>query len=408
MAFLSLFIGSGTGGFTFGIFLPAMTADLGWSQSQLVTAASITAITSALAGPVLGRIVDLRGPRLVLALSIVGMGVGMFASGLVDQPWQLYLTFGLVSGTARSALQSVLPGTMIATWFVRRRSTAYGIAAMGPPCANLLMPPLLAALVFTLGWRAGWMGLGLIGLVLGLIPALVINRRRPEDLGEQPDGDTPDQGPAGPTQRTASESSGALEGWTVREAIRSPAFWAVAAGMALILLGPNVSIIFMFSYLSSKGIAPAAAAAAVSAVSAMQVLSRLAFWAPISGRINVRWLLVLWGSLMFCATLLLAFAQGEIWAYFAAGVLGLSLGGNLILQLQVWPEYFGRVAAGTIIGLGSLLQGITAAAVPLLLAMLLDRTGSYTVLYLIVSGFVLLGLTLHLVVGRPRRPARTA
>jgi MFS family permease len=385
-----------------------MRAELGWSQSQLVTAASITAITSALAGPLLGRVVDLRGPRLVLISSVVGMGVGMAASGLVDQPWQLYVTFGLVSGVARSALQSVLPGTMIATWFVRRRSTAYGIAAMGPPCANLLMPPLLAAIVFTLGWRAGWIGLGLSAILLGLLPALVINRRRPEDLGQRPDGDAPTSGAVGPAHRPNVESAGALEGWTARVAIHSPAFWAVAAGMALVLLGPNVSIIFMFSYLSNNGIAPANAAAAVSAVSAMQVLSRLVFWAPVSGKINVRWLLVLWGGLMFCATLLLSFARGEVWSYLAAGLLGFSLGGNLILQLQVWPEYFGRVAAGTIIGLGSLLQGVTGAVVPLLLAMFLDHTGSYSTLYLIVSGCVLCGLALHLIVGRPRRAVQTA
>jgi MFS family permease len=152
------------------------------------------------------------------------------------------------------------------------------------------------------------------------------------------------------------------------------------------------------------GISPTAAAFAVSAVSGMQVLSRLVFWAPVSARIqSVRWLLVLWGSLMCAATLALSFAQGEVWALLAAALLGTGLGGNLILQLQVWPEYFGRTALGTIIGTGSIMQGITAASVPLLLAMLLDHTGNYAQLYLITSGCVFIGLLLHLIVGKPRR-----
>lgn len=402
MAFLSLFIGASTGGFTFGILLPAMSADLAWSTSAIVAASSLSSIAAAVVGPFLGRVVDRRGPRLVLVLSIIGMGVALVTSGLASQPWQFYLSFGLLSGVARSALQSVIPAALIANWFVRRRSTAYGAAAMGPPVANVLLPPLVAAVVGAMGWQAGWMGLGLLCIALGLAPALLIVRRRPEDIGLQPDGDQTEAATPGPTPRSQLPSS---VDWTAREAIHSPAFWMVAAGLALILLAPNVSIVFLFSYLSAKGMAPAAAAAAISAVSAMQVISRLVFWAPVIGRLaSVRWALLLWGSLLLCSSVLLALAEGEVWAFIAAGVLGLGLGGNLVLQLQIWPEYFGRTAVGTIVGTGHLLQGLTSAIVPLLLAALLDHTGSYTALYLIVSGLVLLGLALHAIVGKPRRP----
>ena len=71
VAFISLFIQASTGGFTFGIFLPAMSADLGWSRSTIVVGSSLLSITAALSGPVLGRIVDQRGPRLVLVVCIL-------------------------------------------------------------------------------------------------------------------------------------------------------------------------------------------------------------------------------------------------------------------------------------------------------------------------------------------------
>jgi MFS-type transporter involved in bile tolerance (Atg22 family) len=85
-------------------------------------------------------------------------------------------------------------------------------------------------------------------------------------------------------------------------------------------------------------------------------------------------------------------------------ILGCGLGGNLVLHLQIWPQYFGRKAIGTIIGTAQAFQGTTNAVVPLLLAALLDRTGSYTALYLIVAVLVAIGLTLHAVVGKPRKP----
>ena len=388
IAFVSLFIQASTGGFTFSIFLPAMTEDLGWSRSVIVIGPSLASITSALAGPLLGRIVDRSGPRLVLATCILLMGIAQFSSGLVTEPWQFYLTFGLLGGFARSALQSSVPG------------------AMGPPTANLLLPPALALLVGAFGWRAGWASLGLLGVAIGLAPALLLVRRRPEDMGLQPDGDEPE--PTDSTDDSRPTRSAALRAadWTAREAIHNPAFWMIAAGMSLILLAPNVSIVFMFSYLSSKGMSPSTAAAAISMVSGMQVLTRLVFWTPVSGRLGVRWSLVVWGSLLLCASLMLALAEGEVWAFIASAVLGLGLGGNLVLQLQVWPEYFGRTAIGTIIGTAQLLQGLTSAAGPLVLAALLDQTGSYRTLYFIVAALVLIGLLMHLMVGKPQRSIR--
>jgi MFS family permease len=179
----------------------------------------------------------------------------------------------------------------------------------------------------------------------------------------------------------------------------------VVVGMALILLAPYVCIVFMFSYLTDKGFEPGAAATAVATVSAMQVLSRLVFWAPITARLsNIRWVVLLWGSLLLCASLLLALAPGGAWAFAAAVILGCGLGGNLVLHLQIWPQYFGRTAIGTIIGTAQAFQGTTNAVVPLLLAALLDRTGSYTALYLIVAVLVAIGLTLHALVGKPRKP----
>jgi MFS family permease len=215
----------------------------------------MASITTALGSPLLGRVVDARGPRMVLVVCILLMGCAQLAVGLVDQPWQFYVAFGLVGGFARSGLLSSVPSSMIAQWFLRRRAAAYGIAAMGPPVANLLIPPVLAVLVGLLGWRAGWTGLGLLSLAIGLAPALLLVRRRPEDLGLLPDGDPPEiateaSGPSRPVQSAALAAD-----WTAREAIHHPAFWVVAAGMALIILAPNASMLFMFSYLSSQGMA---------------------------------------------------------------------------------------------------------------------------------------------------------
>jgi MFS family permease len=405
-AFASLFIQASTGGFVFSIFLSAMTEDLGWPRSTMVFASSVAFITAAFAGPWLGRIVDRRGPRLVMVLSVLGMAAALGGASLVQAPWQFFLCIGLLSGVSRSALQSVLPGSMIANWFLRRRSTAYGIAAMGPPVGNFLLPPIITALVAAGGWRNGWIGMGVIPLVIGLVPALFIARRI-EGTGWQPDGDTVPAA-AGVSVRPSAAAGAVAEDWTISEATHSRSFWMVATGMALVLLAPNTSIVFLFSYFSSMGMETHTAALAISMVSGLQMVSRLVFWGPVIGKIgSVQRVLVLWGGMLLTSTITFGVAQGEFWAFVAGAVLGVAIGGNLVLHLQIWPEYFGRKAVGAITGTAQMVQGVSQAVIPLGLASLLDLTGSYSVMYLTLSAFVFAGLVLLVKVGRPRRPGVT-
>lgn len=398
----SLFIQASTGGFTFSIFLAAMNADLGWPRSTLVLSASITAVTAALAGPWIGRFVDRRGPRAAMAAAVVAMAGAFFAAAAVQQPWQFYLAVGLVSGAARSALQSVIPGAMIASWWSRRRATAYSIAAMGPPCANLVLPPLMSLLVTAGGWRTAWTGLGAVALLAGLAPALLIARRI-EGTGWLPDGDAGQ--PAPPRSGAAREAAPGGGDWTLREALRSRTFWLVAVGMSLILMAPNTSILFLFSYLSERGMDASTATFAISLASGLQVVTRLFFWGPFTNRLGgVRWVLVLWGCLLLVSSLLFGLAQEGVWAMAAVVVLGCALGGNLVLILQVWPEYFGRTAVGAIIGTAQMVQGMAQAFGPLALASLLDATGSYSALYLTLAGLAVAGVVCLTAAGKPRRP----
>jgi sugar phosphate permease len=225
VSFVTLFLQASGGGFTFSIFLPAMNEELGWSRSTIVGATSLAAITAAVAGPFLGRIVDRHGPRAAMTVSVIALGLAQLAASFVQEPWQFYLAIGLVSGAARPVLQSVGPGAMIAQWFQRRRSTAFGIASVGPPIANVLLPPLIAALVHAAGWRSGWVTLGCLALGMGLAPTLFLVRRRPEDLGLRPDGDPPQAEHEGTGQPARAAAPVVDEDWTAREALHSVSFW---------------------------------------------------------------------------------------------------------------------------------------------------------------------------------------
>ena len=188
MAFLCLFIASGTTGFAFSVFLPSMSAELGWPRSQLVLATSMAWITASFVGPWFGKLIDRHGARVIVAIGMVVLTVAVAGSGLVTELWQFYLCFSVLGGIGRSIVQNVSPSAMVANWFLRRRTTAFSFAALGPPASSLVYPGIVAWMVLELGWRNAWVLLGLSALVMGVPTALFIIRRRPEDMGLLPDG----------------------------------------------------------------------------------------------------------------------------------------------------------------------------------------------------------------------------
>ena len=404
IAFLSLFVCSGATGFGFSVFLPVMSAELGWPRSTLVLAASIGWGASSLAGPLLGRQIDRHGARVILSAAMVLSAVAVAACGLVQEAWQFHLTFGLLGGLARAVQQNVAPSAMVANWFHRRRSLAFSFAALGPPASSLVYPGIIALAIGGLGWRATWVLLGVSVLALGLPPVALLVRRRPEDLGLLPDGDAPgDAAGVRPAPQATDED------WELREAVRSGSFWGVALGMALVLLTPATVTVFLFPYFYDQGMGEVVAAGTISALSLVQVLSRMFFWGPAIGKLgSVQRVLQLWAVLIFLATLLLQFAHDEFMAYVCSSVLGLAMGGNLVLQMQVWPEYFGRKAVGAITGMAQLCMGASAAGGPLLVTFLVEQSGGYAAPLTVMAASAALGLMLLTMAGIPKRPARGA
>ncbi|MEK7214639.1 MAG: MFS transporter [Chloroflexota bacterium] len=402
-----LFLGAGLSSFALGVLLPSMSADLGWSLATLVGANSIGSIASSLASPPLGGLIDRRGARGLLTVTTLLTGLSVALCGLVREPWQFYLLFGIIPGLCRGGMMNVAPSALIAQWFLKKRSLAFSIVAVGPPLAGLVFPPVTAALLAWFDWRGSWFAWGGFTMLLALGPLLLV-RRRPEDMGLLPDGESSPAADAGPPAGGAGGRTARDDDWTFREALRSAGFWVVAASMALVMLMPAALLLCLFSFYRDLGFSEAAAAGLLSAAYSIQLVARLGFWGPLAVRLGtVRWLAPLWGALMLASTLFFMAVNSELLAYASVVVFGVAMGGSMVVHLQIWPEYFGRRSVGSITGLGSLLWGVSSAAGPLIGAAVLDQTGNYRLLFAIVSSLVGFGVVLLVFMGRPVRPWRT-
>src|SRR5579863_2147058 len=212
----------------FSLLLPAILDEFGWDRGVTAGAFSFGFLVSALVTPFVGRLMDRRGPRLVIELGVVTMGVGLLLATLVREPWQLYLTLGALCGGGVNCLAYTGQSLYLPYWFERRRGLALSIAFSGVGLGSVTILPWLQSLIAGAGWRqACWM-LGLVVFAL-LGPINLLLKHRPQDMGLEPDGGTARGSPAHAASNIVDAEWAATD-WTLARALRTRRFWWVAAG----------------------------------------------------------------------------------------------------------------------------------------------------------------------------------
>ena len=199
----------------FSLLFPPILDEFGWERGVTAGAFSFGFLISAGLSPMLGRLMDRRGPRLVIEMGVGLMAAGMFLAPLTSEPWHLYLTLGVLVGGGGVCLSYSGQSLFLPRWFVRRRGLAMSLAFSGVGVGSIILLPWVQLLIEQGGWRAACWALGIV-LVAVLAPLNLLLRQRPEDLGLVPDGAvsprTPAAGPPILSTRYGQRSTGHCPG----------------------------------------------------------------------------------------------------------------------------------------------------------------------------------------------------
>ncbi|HET9855475.1 MAG TPA: MFS transporter [Methylomirabilota bacterium] len=389
-AFLILFMAYGTQ-YAFGVFFAALIDEFGWSRASLSGVFSLYAFTYAAFALVSGRLTDRWGPRAVIAIGGVLLGLGLVAMSRVSALWQPYVCYGLVAALGMSTAYVPCNAT-VAKWFTRRRGLAIGLASAGGSLGTFALPPVAHVVVSRLGWRWAYVIFG-VAVLLALNALALLMRRDPETIGLGPDGDAR---PRGATAR--------LEAWTPRRAMRTRAFWLLFAVFSATWIPVFVPLVHLVPMAHGLGVPPLLAATLVSALGAAALVGRLLMGAA-SDRIGRRAALAVALGLQSGAFVGFALARDLPGLYAAALVFGFSYGAGSTLFPAAVADYFGREQAASLAGLLFALAGSMAAWGPLAAGFIYDRTGTYQLAWWLSAGFNALALIL---LGFARPPAPRA
>jgi MFS family permease len=321
---------------------------------------------------VLGPLFDRGRMRVTMLAGVAIMFSGMLLLSRGSALWHLAL--GLSIAAAGMAMYGFLPvQVMIINWYIRRRGTALSIAAAGTSLAGFAVPVVTAWLIDVASWRGAlvWLAVGAAGLAAPTIALLAV--RRPEDVGQHPDGDAVAAATSGsmPTADTIS----------FRSLAHDPNFWLIGFGIGLAMCVPVASGVFFVRHLEELGIPRSQVALVISTMAGCSLAGKLTV-GFLADRYDRRLLAV--ATLVSHVVGLGIVATGSTLTtmFMAALPLGLGGGGFMPLPGILQGACFGRLVIGRISGMHAFM-GLPAllAAAPLV-GLAASHTGSFVLPFL--------------------------
>jgi len=391
---------------TLSIFLKPLTAELEISRGLFSLLRSGEGIIGACLAPLIGTLVDRYGGRWLMVFGTVIVGVGYFILSHVENFAQFAgIRLSLVTlGDAMMGYMVV--NVVISQWFVRRRGRALAFSSMGVGFAKVCMPMIAAWLLVTFGWRQTWFIFGIATMALLVLPALLVIRRSPEEMGLHPDGAR--EPPAVAASSAAKKSPEDLSSrsselvWTRRAAVRTSAFWLLVITFGISSVGVTGLNLHVYSYVTDLGHSAVVAASVMSVIASMQLASPLA-WGLLAERIDPRYAAML-RFIVQAVGLGIAISTGNFLCLYGGFFLyGIGLGGNMVLPDILWASYFGRRSLGKIRGMGLLISQVLAAAGPPFFGFLFDATGGYGLSFTIFGIVLMISAALSLMLRHPAR-----
>ncbi|HYL91329.1 MAG TPA: MFS transporter [Burkholderiales bacterium] len=350
------------------VFVLPMTREFGWSRAAISGAVSLGGVLAALAAPIIGPLLDRRGPRLVLCVAVLVNGTALFLLSFTPSLLVFYVLFCIARMNWAAPFDLAIYGA-INNWFVERRAFASSVATLAQ-MAGLVVLPLVAQFAIDHGgWRNGWAAIGFLTLAIGFLPSWLLLARRPEDLGFVPDG-------AVRSAHTDTTIRQPEQQFSRRDAIRTSAFWMLLAYTILVYPVQAGVSLHQAPHLIERGISPTVAAAIVATFSAASGLGTLAC-SLLPRRLPLRFVLAFVGAVMATGPLLMTRIAGPFDGYVAGAVYGFGIGAMLTLLPVAWADYFGRSNFGAIRGVTLSAQVLAQATGPLLSGALHDWTGNY-------------------------------
>ena len=234
-------------GESFTVFLKPISENFGWDRAQVVSVYSLSWLMSGLTAPLVGRLFDRSGPRMVYALGLLLLGGAFLAASHAQSLWQFQLTVGLCVGLGIALVGNVPNSILLGRWFGPRLPTAMAVVYSAMGSGVLVLLPASQLLIDYVGWRDAYRLFGIVVLCL-VVPLMLLPWRLFA------------AGSPNVVRKAQVEIDDG--GWTLASAVKHHAFWALFSTFFFTAVGMYAISAQIVAFLIDAGFHPLQAATA--------------------------------------------------------------------------------------------------------------------------------------------------
>lgn len=375
------------------VFLLALRNSFGSSVTLTSAIFSVAGLVGAFSSPLLGRLLDRFGPRVMFPLAGAFILAGWLASSLATHLWQLFIFYSIFATLGQTMVSSFSATATLAPWFPRSKGIVLGLADSGNPTGQAIVTPMAQVIVSTLGFRAAYQIFG-VAFFLVAAPLNLLFQRRPPVFSEA----LPDRGLDAPEVLAAPQypaaaddaaerplASGTLP---VKLMLRQPAVWFLLLTRAVASTANQMTQVHLIAFFVLAGYGELQAAVAIGLAGLVGMGGRPSF-GLLSDVIGREMVFTICMTMSLVSILVVLFFSGggslPVLVVFV-GLAGLSDGLSGLLIGAKAADLYPPRALGTVMGVVEVGRGIGIALGPILAGFLFDLQGDYLVAFSLAAG----------------------
>lgn len=359
-----------------GLLYRAVAVDFNVGIAEISLYTSIMYLTITILLPFAGKILNRYDTRYILTIAGILNAVAFGLMGTYHTVWPFYIS-GFILGVGGTFLIYGSIPLIINNWFKVKVGTVLGTAMAFMGIGGAIFAQITGILIEQIGWRSTYMVLGVIVAVLILPFSIFVIRMKPEQLNMQPYGVEK----ATNTEELVEEE---LAGVSMKDALRSPAFYLVTLFTGLLGLTATVSF-HIPNFVESIGFSAIIAATGVTCVTIGQTGGKFLLGA-VNDKLGVHTALVIGigSGLIGVGALLISDTIGLWLLYVGALLFGVGFSGSTLLPPVVIRAVFGNRDYATIYTTIMSASTLGIAIGTTVFSYLYDATGSYYIVFVTV------------------------
>lgn len=155
--------------------MPFIKQEFGLSYTQAGLVSAAFSLSYGISQLPAGYLTDRIGPRIMITISICGIGLSGLLIGL-SHSYILMLIFLVLMGISGGGYHPAAPPLLASTVPPAIRGKAFGFHLIGGTGAFFIAPLIGAGIAAAWGWRQSFIGLAIPSLVFGIVFCLIISR----------------------------------------------------------------------------------------------------------------------------------------------------------------------------------------------------------------------------------------